>query len=525
MKKTLLFLSLMIIGIFCSQNAISQDIKIIEGAEIKSKMGIMKIVGEFDNQLVTVFYGKKKFYLRSYNRKLEVSSMTEIPMTYKKNQMAYATVIKLKNRLFVITIFNNKKSKKTYLLYHEVNPKTLEFNDDIKILGEIPFKSRYDKGDFSIVYSQNHKHILIYHLLPYNKGGKQKMAFSVLDSNLQKVWDKKITLPYADKLFKIVDYEIDDEGNVYVIGKQYKGKAKDIINNQINFNFIILGYFDQGDEEREYQLKEKDKYITDLRLAIDNKLNLICAGFYSGNKSYGAAGGSFLLKIEYESGEMTTSEYHKFDLEFITSLHSERKKAKAQKKASKKKAKGKEVELVNMDLRRLLLRDDGGVIMVGEQNYYTVHTYYNASTKSYTTTYHYYYNNIVIVNYNSDGSIKWKRLVPKRQSQTNSSYYLSFVPAIFQDKVFFVYNDNIKNSTIKKENEYVGYVPNYKKSELVAYRVDGDGETDRIPLFNTLKSKIIPVPRQSRQLDESGALIIFSKSRKIQRLYRIEFSE
>ncbi len=525
MKKNILLFIILISSLISFQSLKSQDIKITEGAQIKSKMRILSIVGDIDNQLITVTYAKRKYYIRSYNRKLEVNNITEIPMTYKNKPMAFGTVIQINERLFVVSIFNNKKSKKTYLLYHELNVKTMKFTGEIKVLGEIPFKSRYDKGDFSIVYSENKKRILIYHLLPYNKGGKQKIAFSVLDSNLQKIWGKKITLPYADKLFKIVDYDIDDEGNVYVIGKQYRGKAKDVVGGQVNFSFLILGYFDDGDDKREYKLKEKDKYITDLRLAIDKDMNLVCAGFYSGNKMYGAAGGSFMLKIDPESEDITTSVYHKFDIDFISSLQTGKRKAKAKKKAAKKKAKGKDVELTNMDLRKLVLRDDGGVIMVGEQNYVTVSSHYNSSTGTTSYTYHYHYNNIVVVNFNADGSIEWEKLIPKYQTQTNSSYYLSFIPVVFNDKVFFVYNDNIKNSTIKKESDYVGYVPNYKRTDLVAYRIDADGKSDRIVLFNTLKTKTIPVPKESRQLKDSGDLIIFTSTRKLQRLFRVEFSE
>jgi len=525
MKTQQSILVLLILSFISFQNIKSQDIKVIEGAEIKSKMQIIKIVGDIDNKLITVTYSKKKYFIRTYNKDLEVSQVTEIPMVYKKKPMSYVNVVKIHKRLFVLSMFNNKKTKKTYLLYHELNPKTMKFTDDIKILGEIPFKSRYDKGDFSIVYSQNKKRILVYHMLPYNKGGKQKIAFSVLDSNLQKIWSKKLTLPYADKLFKIVDYDIDDKGNVYVIGKQYRGKAKDIIGGQVNFTFIILGYFDEGDEMQEYKLKEKDKYITDLRIAIDNDMNLICSGFYSGNKMYGAAGGSFLIKIDPESNEVSTSVFHKFSVDFINSLENERRKAKAKKKAAKKKKKGKETELVNMDLRRLLLRDDGGVVLVGEQYFVTEITSYNSQTGATSTTYYYHYNNIVVVNFNSDGSLKWEKLIPKYQTQVNSPYYLSFVPVIFNDKIFFVYNDNIKNSSIKKESDYVGYVPNYKKTELVAYRIDFDGTSDRVVLFNTLKTKTIPVPKKSRQLDESDDLIIFTSARKLQRLFRVSFSE
>ena len=505
------------------QFSYAQKINILEGTQIKSKMRLIEIIGDFDDNVLVVMQQKRAYYIRTYNAKLEPRKLVEIPMTYNNKEMEFASAVKLEKRLFILSIFNNKKKHKTYLLYREYSPQTLKPIGKLTIMGEIPYKSRYDKGDFSYTFSQNKKRILLYHNLPYNKGGNQKLAFAVLDTNLKTIWKENITLSYNDKLFVVADYEVDDEGNVYVIGKKYRGKLKDVIDGKINFKYIILGYFNQGQEEREYELNAGKKFITDVRLAIDPDLNLICAGLYTdGLRSY-AVSGSFMLKIDHNSGAVTTSKFHKFDIDFLTSLLSEKQKEKKKKKAAKNK-KDKDGEFYNYDMRRLILRDDGGVLLIGERSYYRVYTTYNATTGSYSTTYYYFREPILVVNFNPDGSVKWERLVPKWQGQVNNSYYLSFIPAVFQDKVIFFYNDNVENSHIKNIVDYKMYKPTIKKTDFIAYSIDSQGEEERVKLFNMTKLENIVVPYLSKQLDNDD-IILFLRYGKRQRLMRISFSD
>jgi len=522
MKKTLLFSILFLLTIFSIESSKAQNINIIEGGEIKSKMNMIKIVGEFDNLVVTVFYAKKKYYLRTYDKNLDVKNYKELDLTYKGKKMEYAGMVEIKNRLFSLAVFNNKKTKKNYLLYQEIDPKSLDVIKKLSVLGEIPYSRKSNDGNFSFVYSQNQKRVLIYHSLPYDKGGRQKIAFAVLDSNLNKIWSKKVTLPYSDKLFSFYDVEIDDEGNVYMIGKKWKAKRKDIVGGQINFSFIILGYKKGGKESVEYKLALEDKYISQVKLVMDPKLNLICAGFYSNNKSDGL-GGSFFLKIDHDSGDIISSDYKDFSVDFMTSLMSKRKQEKMKKKDKKMKKKGKSLEMPDYDLDGLVIRDDGGVLLVAERYFVLSHTYTDGNGNMHTT-YTYYTNNIIVVNFNPDGSVKWMRRVPKSQSSA-STYYLSYVSATYEDNLYFIYNDYIKNKEIENENDFKHFNMSLKNANLVAYKIDSEGNTDYLPLFSAGKGSTLVVPQKSQQLKHSNDIILFSVARKMQRLYRIEFNK
>ncbi|MCK5857535.1 MAG: hypothetical protein KAG64_08595 [Bacteroidales bacterium] len=517
MKIVLQLFSIILIGLTSIYSLNAQDIKIIKGEEIRSKMKISQIVGEIDNRVYTVFYAKKKFYLRSYNKDLSVDKSLEINMEYKKKHLEMHGVVKIMNRIYSLGQFNNKKTQKKYLLFQEHSPKTLKVIKQWKVLGEIPYEKKRRSGDFSFAYSQNKKRVLVYHYMPYKKGSKQKIAFSVLDSNMNKLWSKKLTLPYSDELFLIKDFEVDDEGNVYLIGKKWKGKPKNVVSGKINFSYVILGYHAQGDDVKEYKLALKDKFITQVKLAVDNNLNLICAGFYTNTKNVYSLGGSFLLKIDHKTSDVMVSNYKDFSVDFITSLMSKRK----QEKAKKKKKKGKTIEMPEYDLDALVIRDDGGVLLIGERYYVVSHTYVDANGHR-STTYTYYSTNIIVVNFNPDGSVKWMRRVPKSQSSA-SPYFLSYVSATYEDNIYFIYNDHVDNSKKKKEIDFGHFSIRVKKANLVAYRINSSGETNYLSLFPAGKGNTLVVPQHSRQLKETKDIILFSTYGKKQKIYRIEF--
>ncbi|RUA27989.1 MAG: hypothetical protein DSY76_04885 [Bacteroidetes bacterium] len=515
--KNKLLLIIIFFYFFNGKTLNAQEIKIIKGEMIKSKMEILQIVGEIDKRVYTVFYAKKNYYLRTYNKDLSVDKNVVIPMTYKDKKLEIHSLVMIMNHLYSLGQFNNKKTHKRYLLYQEHDPKTLKVIKKWQVLGEIPYEKRKRSGDFSFSYSENKKRVLIYHYLPYKKGSSQKIAFSVLDSSMNRLWHKEVTLPYTDELFAVKDFEVDDFGNVYVIGKKWKGKAVDIVNHKINFSFNILRY-SEDDDQVEYKLALKDKYITQVKLAVDMQLNLICAGFYTNTKDLYSLGGSFLLKIEADGGDVVVSETKDFSTEFITSLLSKRKK----EKAKKKKKKGKTIEMPEYNLDNLVIRDDGGVLLVGERDYIRTHVYTDANGTH--TVYTYYSENIIVVNFNPDGTVKWMRRVPKSQSSSIPDY-LSYVTVIHDDNIYFLYNDHINNAKVKRDEERGHFNVRASKSNLVAYRINSDGETEYLPLFAAANDDTLVVPNVSKQLKESQDVILYSDYGKRQRLYRIEFED
>ena len=113
----------------------------------------------------------------------------------------------------------------------------------------------------------------------------------------------------------------------------------------------------------------------------------------------------------------------------------EKKKEKA-KIAEERNDNRRSAELYNYSLDELILRSDGGAVLVAEQfyvqeeryndnpfgyggfgyGYYPYNPYsYSRYRNNYQTDYYYNYNDIIVVNIRPTGEIEWASRIPKKQ--------------------------------------------------------------------------------------------------------------
>lgn len=153
--------------------------------------------------------------------------------------------------------------------------------------------------------------ILVYYQLPYEKKENEKFGFHVFDNDMNLLWTKNVVLPYEDKLFGVTDYKIDKKGNVHLLSILYKEKAKTKRAGKPNYSYKILSYTDEGKNVKEYDVTIKDKFFTDMQLAISDNYDLICAGFYSDLGTFSIKG-SYFLRIDSESKQIKTKSFKEF---------------------------------------------------------------------------------------------------------------------------------------------------------------------------------------------------------------------
>ncbi|RME12050.1 MAG: hypothetical protein D6816_01385 [Bacteroidetes bacterium] len=152
-------------------------------------------------------------------------------------------------------------------------------------------------------------------------------------------------------------------------------------------------------------------------------------------------------------------------------------------------------ELYNYSLDRLILRSDGGAVLVAEQFYIERETYY----RDYYPTYGYYpygyynsyyrnsrdidylynYNDIIVVNIRPDGDLQWTARIPKWQETRNDGgYYSSYAMSIVRDKLYFLFNDDARNFDPKRKGDRIyKYTGNNEMMVLAEMNLQGDVQT------------------------------------------------
>ena len=351
---------------------------------------------------------------------------------------------------------------------------------------------------------------MIYANTELRKNEPEKYALYVVDQDLAPVWQKDVTLPYSESKFGVQDFTIDNDGNVFVLGVKYQEKGETKRRGKPNYEYRILGYREDGTEVDEYEIKLGDMFLSDMKIDVSPKKDIVCAGFYSEVGTFSIKG-TYYLRIGRKSKEVEKVSSKEFDLDFITLNFTERQETKAKRRA----AKGKNVELYEYDVRDIIPRADGGAVLMAEQYYITVYCRTDPKTGATTCTYYYHYNDVVIVSIDRDGDIEWASKLPKRQTSVNDGgYYSSYVSMVTNENLYLIYNDNKKNLDPNlKQGMYYNFSVRDKYGIVMLATVDHEGKVSRRALFPNTEIDAITVPKLCKQVNKSE-LLLYAKRRK-----------
>lgn len=495
--------------------------------DISRRGGIGSIVGYDETGFYLHKYETKSFFkqedfLERYDNDLNRTGSEKLDLPKDHDLVK---ISQFDGKLYVFYQFLDKQEKEKTLFVQQIDNKTLRLKDTKKQIAQISFegKSKFNSGSFGFSVARDTSKILVYYQLPYEKNENEKFGFHVFDNKMNQLWTKEITLPYEDKLFGVADYKIDNKGNIHLLSILYKEKVRTKRAGKPNYSYKILSYVEEGKTMKEYDVKVEGKFLSDMQLAISENYDLICAGFYSNIGTFSIKG-SYFLTIDSQSKEIKTQSFKDFDINFITEDMTEREEKKTKKRAEK----GKDVELYEYDLDDIILREDGGAVLVGEQFYIresVIRTTGANGQVSTQRTYYYFYNDIIVINISPAGKIEWAHKVPKRQVTANDGgYYSSYAMAIVGGKIHFVFNDNARNIYDKSRKEGKVYSFNYKDIAVALNTVDMNGKQERTSLINTPKREEIVRPKVSVQVAKNE-MILFAKRKKKYQFIKIRFKE
>jgi hypothetical protein len=468
--------------------------------------------------------GKQKPIIEFYNSNMKLVRSRELDLEYKGKDRLLKDVMMVGGRLWALTYFYNEKHGKTYLFAQEINKNTLNLVKDMVKIGEQEESNRDRQDVFSVSQSRDSSKVVIFNRQPNSKDG-QSFSISVYNSEFTELWSREAKLPYGKKNFKVEDYQVDNKGNVYLLGIIYTEGANRLKRDgKATYQYDIVAYMkDSTIDVQEYKIALKEKFITDLTFRIADDGEMVCAGFYSEKDAKGMKGSCF-FKINLKTKDMTSISTREFDFKFVTANLSEKSKMQA-KAATDNDDKSREPELFDYSLDKLIMRSDGGVILIAEQyfieerllnnnpygnsgmygynswnspysSYYDPYRYNRSNRRA---DYYYNYNDIIVVNIQPDGEIAWTARVPKHQVSVNDhGLYSSYAMSIVAEKLYFAYNENPKNLDPNRKKN-VAESPD-KHSVVMLAEVGRDGSLKRYPMFSNKDKGVVTRPKICRQV-------------------------
>lgn len=435
-----------------------------------------------DRGNVLLFRNKtSKFEVQGFDANMHLSWEKEVELDRKSPQIE--AVVQGEGGGFNL-IYQFRQKLLPVLKVHRYSPAA-------NLLDSLTIK-RFDQSFFTpnieIEFSEDKNIALIY----YIQDQKEIHALAFNMKQMKLLWEKTFSpedmLIYRDYLQTLVD----NQGNMYfILSKE---------NNTGRHREHSLEVFDFGPGTdsvlRRYTVPMQDYLTYDVKFTFDNvNKALKAAGLYSDDNPARAAG-FYYLSIEQANPDFPLLKFHPFDDDFVAILN------------EKDKAKNKGIP--EASIQRIVMRTDGGFILVGELNKEFQRGATGASVYSrsgFRPVVDYYYDDVFLISLHPDGEVHWKNILHKKQySQDDSAMFSSFFLAKTPTALRFVYNDEIKHENTVSE-----------------YVVRGNGDFDRNAVMSTERKDLQLRFRDAVQVS-SNDFVVPSERRSRLKLVRISFN-
>nr|WP_315224530.1 hypothetical protein [uncultured Flavobacterium sp.] len=443
-----------------------------------------------DNEIMSVKLGPKDVYVQKYKAdKPEFVSEKKYEKYFHKD-FSFECVRELNKRFYIF--YNLPHGDKEQLFAQEVDFGKGEFTGDPKLLivvdSELSFRyvdrdAQNDYAKFQVLPSLDKKTFLVkYRKFPAVKNDKKNhdiIGLHSFDGNLERTANREFVMPYTERRMNIMDFQIDNKGNIYMLSKIYNDDSEnDITDNIVNSRIELFTIKKDSDKIDITVLENKNKVITNLSLFDLPQGGAIAGGYYNngtGELMARNSDGIILFKIT-EEGKIYDPSAYEIPLEVVNEFVAEKEQTENLKKQQKGEGKIIDLRLTDLDLRK-----DGSILVIGEQQYQIRTT--SGGANSHTST-GYFYDNVIVAKIKSDGTLGWMKKIPKRQRGTFGQGGMSYKYFHNQQDNYFLFLDNIKNIDLPlnktpslHSDKHGGYLTSVKIS-------DANGEMTKNTILN-----------------------------------------
>ena len=446
---------------------------------------------------------KKELIIQSFDKNLKASKAKVIDISDFPADFQSDAFLVISNKYYWFFSTYSKSEKKESLWAQEIDCakgelvgkrkellENSELEGDLVSMGGFYHFAKGNKYQFQTSIDSS-KILITYRLLHKSKNdavSKEQVGFCVINESLTILDNNIITMPYTEKKMNIEDYEVDKNGNAFMLAKVFgdgEKKTKEKGKPEYHYEVFRLQHGSK-DDLKNIKLDNESKYITDILITEQSTGDIIIAGFYSNKKqtrgttftsAVNSSDGVFLIKIDANGTPLNYGKgYYEFPAEALKQFMSER----AQKKLEKKEDKG-ELEAKDLVMRKVIANADGSMEILGEEYKVVSHTTYNG--RSSTTYTNYYYDDILDMRIDAKGEMVWTKKIPKRQVGSAGRGSMSFYAFTQNSCTYLFYTDNIKNLKLSLDKEPATHNDNLG-GYLVYYKIDPAGNITKGDLFD-----------------------------------------
>lgn len=441
-----------------------------------------EIIGKLKGQLLLYRDKTTEYIIQAYDENMQMRWEKELELDKRRPKVLGLVPDKDGFSL----VYHFKRKNHTVVKIHKYDPAAnLVDSTDVKDFGPT-----FYTPNFEMLYSEDRSKLLIYYF--DSQSTIVGTSFDLDDMKL--LWHHEIKpLDFLGNR-DFTQLLVDGKGHMHLILEKDNMKSK-----QTTHRFEIHEYGAVLEKTRTYAVHMQGNLTYDVYFDFDNlHQRLVAGGLYS-TKNRARTVGFFYLNIDPENPKAHTLSFHEFDDEFVHTLENKDKMTGKNKGAS---------ELV---IPEIVLRRDGGILIVGERNKTYERrvsgnrgSYNSGSTSPFIVDY--FYDDLFVISIHPDGEVHWKNILHKKQySQDDNAIYSSYFLLKTPKNLRFLFNDEIKYENTVSE-----------------YIVNGSGNFDRKSVLNTENQQIRLRFRDALQTS-ANELIIPSERRNRLKLVKVTY--
>ncbi len=479
MKKSPFYLSCFLISLLGSHFVTAQTVTVSPSVVLRDEASY-DIFGD-DNGNVLLFKNKtSEFQVQGFDANMNLSWEKDVELDRKSPLIE--GVVQADGGGFNL-IYQFRQKLLPVLKIHRYSP-AANLIDSITIKR---FDQPFFTPTFEVEFSEDKNIALIWFIKEQNE--INALAFDMRQMKL--LWEKTFVQEGLQLHRDFLQTIVDNNGNMHFILS--KG------NNPGRHREHVIEVLDFGPDTdsllRRYAIPMQEYLTYDVKFVYDNLHHSLKAGGLYSIDNPGKAEGFYFLSIDQTGPTNNLLKFYPFDENFEAVLN--------------EKEKVKKRGIPEASVQHLVMRTDGGFIMVGELNKEFQRG--TTSTSIYSRTgfkpvIDYYYDDIFLISMHPDGSVHWKDILHKKQySQDDNAIYASFFMAKTPSALRFVYNDEIKHENTVSE-----------------YVVSGNGDFDRNAVMSTERKDLQLRFRDGVQVSGYD-FVVPSERRNRLKLVRISF--
>lgn len=478
--KRLLFIFLF----FFSLNVCAQVVEFSNEFRLPAKASRFRVVGKNNDGVVVRLYGTEDI-IDVFDEKLRLTTGKTIDF---RNQSGLLQHIML-NRTGAVIFYLLQEKKYSVLMAQPVSSKFVEIGK------AMPIDTFFDRKDLvasnlRFRTSADQSYLLVYY--PYFSGNKiSSIHFMCLNRSLGKLYNLNVIMDRDERELEDSRSLVDNQGNAMYILRppDHNGKS----------NYDVYRMSNEGDV-KVFRIQTEKPVFGEPSFEIDNKNgNLILTGFYGEITPSGesAATGVFYSCFDPANGIPLSSKYIDFSKDFMFKLTGRQP--------------GDKGRLYTFNVRKAILRNDGGVLVLAESfikdtRDIPVATGFQPGFSSFRTAETFQFNDVIAFSIRPDGETEWNSVMRKKQmSEDDNGAYSSFLIMNEKDKLRLLYVDDVINS-----------------GSLNQFILNSDGTTDKKTIFNQDDKDVYLLPKMGRQTTPNEVVIPSFKGNAL-RIVKITF--